>query len=213
MTLDEPNTASGPRPAPTAERDPRRRPSGWSSTGLQRLQLRRRRRRARHHQGRLHYHFASKAELGQALIARYAERFARLARGDRRRRRSPPASSPAYAGLYPRCSASERMCLCGMLAAEYRPSRSRCATPSSRFFERTKPGLPGSSTPAGATARSGSRATREVAQTTISTLEGALLVSRPYGGVEPFRDDGEETARRYGRRAGLVDVPTQVVNA
>ena len=44
---------------------------------LQRLQLRRHRRRAAaSRKASLHYHFAGKAELGEALIARYAARFA-----------------------------------------------------------------------------------------------------------------------------------------
>ena len=67
----------------------------------------------------LHYHFASKADLGEALIARYVGRFADAlasvdASGDGAR-----AKLAAYADLYLQVLRSRKMCLCGMLAAEY----------------------------------------------------------------------------------------------
>src|SRR5512142_2308108 len=67
----------------------------------------------------LHYHFASKAELGHALIARYAERFAASLELIDREASPAPAKLAAYAGLYASALRGRRMCLCGMLAAEY----------------------------------------------------------------------------------------------
>src|SRR5271167_3330328 len=67
----------------------------------------------------LHYHFPSKAELGEALIARYAERFARALADIDANLTHPPAKLDAYASLYAEVLRQERMCLCGMLAAEY----------------------------------------------------------------------------------------------
>src|SRR6186997_2371131 len=67
----------------------------------------------------LHYHFPSKAELGKRLIERYERNFlAALAKiheqtddaGERLRR---------YAAIYASVVKGDRMCLCGMLAAEY----------------------------------------------------------------------------------------------
>ena len=68
----------------------------------------------------LHYHFKGKAELGQALIERYAERFtAALAHLDAT---APDAAAKlrGYAALYTDVLSADRMCLCGMLAAEHR---------------------------------------------------------------------------------------------
>src|SRR5437763_1255647 len=66
----------------------------------------------------LHYHFASKADLGEALINRYAARFAEaLARLDSAP--GPAEKLAGYAGLYLSVLRRQRMCLCGMLAAEY----------------------------------------------------------------------------------------------
>ena len=67
----------------------------------------------------LHYHFPGKAELGEALVARYTERFeSELQRIDADRL-APPAKLSAYAALYAAVLREQRMCLCGMLAAEY----------------------------------------------------------------------------------------------
>ena len=67
----------------------------------------------------LHYHFPSKAELGEALIARYAERFAQALAAIDVNVTLAPAKLDAYASLYTEVLRQERMCLCGMLAAEY----------------------------------------------------------------------------------------------
>jgi TetR/AcrR family transcriptional repressor of nem operon len=135
----------------------------------------------------LHYHFPSKAELGEALIARYAERFAQaLAAIDANITRAP-AKLDAYANLYAEVLRQERMCLCGMLAAEYQtlPSPIRDAVVAflndneawlARVLEHgRKDGSLRFSNTAADTARS-----------IVSGLEGAVLVSRPYGAVDRF---------------------------
>src|SRR3954468_21453805 len=68
----------------------------------------------------LHYHFKGKAELGQALIERYATRFSTaLAELDVT---APDAAAKlrGYIALYTDVLSADRMCLCGMLAAEHR---------------------------------------------------------------------------------------------
>ena len=67
----------------------------------------------------LHYHFRGKAELGHALITRYAERFSHAL--DRIDRQVPdaPGKLEAYTDLYAGVLEGKRMCMCGVLAAEY----------------------------------------------------------------------------------------------
>src|SRR5437763_17109025 len=67
----------------------------------------------------LHYHFAGKAEMGEALIGRYADRFAAALDGLDASALSAPAKLEGYANLYLDVLRDQRMCLCGMLAAEY----------------------------------------------------------------------------------------------
>src|SRR3954453_2436571 len=67
----------------------------------------------------LHYHFRGKAPLGQALVARYAARFADALASIDAGRAPAAARLDAYATLYADVLSEQRMCLCGMLAAEY----------------------------------------------------------------------------------------------
>jgi len=67
----------------------------------------------------LHYHFASKAELGRALISRYHAVFGAALDAIDQRPIPPPAKLQQYVQLYDGVIRNDRMCLCGMLAAEY----------------------------------------------------------------------------------------------
>ena len=67
----------------------------------------------------LHYHFPGKAELGEALIARYAQRFAEALGAIDAGAGDAPARLAAYARIYGDVLRDQRMCLCGMLAADY----------------------------------------------------------------------------------------------
>ncbi len=67
----------------------------------------------------LHYHFPSKADLGHALIGRYRTLFGAALEAIDQRGEGPRARLQRYVGLYNSVLSNERMCLCGMLAAEY----------------------------------------------------------------------------------------------
>jgi TetR/AcrR family transcriptional repressor of nem operon len=68
----------------------------------------------------LHYHFNGKAELGQALIERYAARFAAALEHLDATAPDAAAKLRGYVALYTDVLSADRMCLCGMLAAEHR---------------------------------------------------------------------------------------------
>ena len=135
----------------------------------------------------VHYHFAGKAELGRALIVRYADRFSdALAEidaggGDAR------ARLLAYAGLYADVLREQRMCLCGMLAAEYQTLPEPMRDAVIEFFDENEAWV-------GAVLEDGrvdgslafEGAPRDAARLIVSALEGAMLVARPYGDVERF---------------------------
>jgi TetR/AcrR family transcriptional regulator, transcriptional repressor for nem operon len=137
----------------------------------------------------LHYHFAGKADLGEALIRRYADRFGRaLAALDAT---APTAADKlrGYADLYLGVLRDHRMCLCGMLAAEYPtlPDPMRASVLS--FFDRNEEWLlsvldqgraDGSLTFTGSV--------RDMARMVIGCLEGAMLVARPYADIPRFQN-------------------------
>src|ERR671929_772591 len=62
----------------------------------------------------LHYHFATKAELGEALMERYAARFGAALAEIEARPDDAAAKLAAYAELYASVLSDQRMCLCGM---------------------------------------------------------------------------------------------------
>jgi TetR/AcrR family transcriptional repressor of nem operon len=135
----------------------------------------------------LHYHFPSKAELGRRLMERYIENFL-IALG-----RIDAADSPAreklqrYVLIYSDVLANKRMCLCGMLAAEYATLPKSVKAEVTRFFDANETWLTG-------VLEQGTRSDGlkfsgqpdETARTIIATLEGAMMLARTYDDVERF---------------------------
>src|SRR5262245_15109473 len=136
----------------------------------------------------LHYHFASKAELGEALITRYAARFAASLAKIATRPSDARAKLDAYAKLYADVLRDERMCLCGMLAAEYQTLPKRMQEAVLAFFDDNEAWLREileEGQREGTLRFGGSPA--EAARMIVSGLEGAMLVARSYGDVARFR--------------------------
>ena len=141
----------------------------------------------------LHYHFPSKAELGEALLDRYTERFARALGEIDARGVEPVAKLDAYAGLYAEVLRDQRMCLCGMLAAEYETLPGPMREAILRYFDLNDAWL---NTVLVQGRRGGtltfSGSPRDAARSIIDGLEGAMLVARARGDLARFRS----TARR-----------------
>jgi len=141
----------------------------------------------------LHYHFRGKAELGQALITRYAERFGEALDRIDEEVADPPAKLEAYAGLYAGVLEGKRMCMCGVLAAEYqtlpRPMRRAVID----FFDENQRWLADVLEQGRADKTLSYRGSPdEVAQSILSTLEGAMLVARPYGDLARFNSTAQQ---------------------
>jgi TetR/AcrR family transcriptional regulator, transcriptional repressor for nem operon len=136
----------------------------------------------------LHYHFPGKAELGEALIGRYAARFADALGAIDMNGGDAPTKLEAYARIYADVLHARRMCLCGMLAAEYDTLPKPMRDAIIGFFDQNEAWLT-SVLERGqdeGTLRLGGSAS-EAAQTIVSGLEGALLIARPYGDVARFQ--------------------------
>src|SRR5438445_5524947 len=136
----------------------------------------------------LHYHFAGKAEMGEALISRYSQRFAAALEALDSGAMSAPAKLEGYANLYLDVLRDKRMCLCGMLAAEYQTLPERMRDAVIRFFDANEAwlqrvvdqGQHEGTLNAGASAK-------EIARAIVGGLEGAMLIARPYGDVTRFQ--------------------------
>jgi TetR/AcrR family transcriptional repressor of nem operon len=136
----------------------------------------------------LHYHFASKADLGEALINRYSTRFFEALAEIDADGAAAPARLAAYAKLYADVLSEQKMCLCGMLAAEYPtlPLPMRVAVVG--FFDHSEGWLEAvleQGREEGSLAFTGPA--RDAARMIVSGLEGAMLVTRPYGDATRFQ--------------------------
>jgi len=135
----------------------------------------------------LHYHYASKSELGESLITRYAATFEGAMQAIDATAEEPPAKLAAYCDIYRRALAGHRMCLCGMLAAEFETLATPMRDAVVGFFEENErwvAGLLESGREAGRFSFAGTA--QRSARMVIAALEGAMLVARPYGDLEMF---------------------------
>jgi TetR/AcrR family transcriptional repressor of nem operon len=135
----------------------------------------------------VHYHFPGKGELGEALIKRYAGRFGDALAAIDAADTDIHAKLAAYAELYASVLKDERMCLCGMLAADYATLPAPMRDAVVRFFDLNEAWLGRvleDGRGQGAVQFSGSARTE--ARLIIGALEGAMLVARPYGEPERF---------------------------
>jgi TetR/AcrR family transcriptional repressor of nem operon len=136
----------------------------------------------------LHYHFPSKAELGRALIERYHALFAAALGAIDEQAEEPSEKLQRYAGLYDSVLSNERMCLCGMLAAEYATLPAPMQQGLTQFFDANERWLT-------AVLEDGLRtgaflfteSPNERARVLLGALEGAMLVARSYGNPRRFR--------------------------
>ena len=136
----------------------------------------------------LHYHFATKADLGEALINRYSTRFFEALAETDAAGVAAPAKLAAYAKLYADVLSEQKMCLCGMLAAEYptlpRPMQAAVVG----FFDHNEGWLETvleQGRDEGSLAFAGPAT--DTARMIVSGLEGAMLVTRPYGDAARFQ--------------------------
>jgi TetR/AcrR family transcriptional repressor of nem operon len=127
------------------------------------------------------------------LIARYTERF--LGALDQIDDDLGVAEDKlkAYAGLYADVLRDHRMCMCGILAAEYQTLPKPMRVAVIRFFDDNQRWLTQTVTEGESDhTLSLSAPPEEIAQNILGTLEGAMLVARPYGDLERFNSTARQ---------------------
>jgi TetR/AcrR family transcriptional regulator, transcriptional repressor for nem operon len=136
----------------------------------------------------LHYHFPSKAELGCALIERYHAVFAAALDAIDGQAGEPCKKLRLYIGLYDAVLRNDRMCLCGMLAAEYATLPRPMQEGLKAFFEANELWLRGVLKEGARTGRiQFKESANERARVLLGALEGAMLVARSYGDPGRFK--------------------------
>lgn len=160
----------------------------------------------------LHYHFASKADLGRELIVRYQVVFGRALETIDATSTSALDRLQRYVALYDSVLRDDRMCLCGMFAAEYSTLPSPMQQELRRFFDVNEDWLT-AVLEQGLRAREFSfwDAPQERARVFLGALEGAMLVARSYKDDRRFRVAAEHLLADLNAdaRAGKSVVSTQ----
>jgi TetR/AcrR family transcriptional repressor of nem operon len=135
----------------------------------------------------LHYHFATKAELGARLISRYHGRFQTALDAIDRENEDARRKLRRYAELYADVLRRNRMCLCGMLASDFATLPKPMKDGVRVFFDANEAWLT-KVVEGGRRARTLRRdgQAHETARMVVSSLEGAMLVARSYGDVQRF---------------------------
>jgi TetR/AcrR family transcriptional regulator, transcriptional repressor for nem operon len=121
------------------------------------------------------------------VITRYAQRFSHALHQIEQGQPTARAKLQAYAGLYADVLRGKRMCMCGILAAEYQTLPKPMRTEVIRFFDENQQWLSDLLTEGRSDhTLNFSGAVDDAAQNILSTLEGAMLVARPYGDLQRF---------------------------
>ncbi|MBE0610711.1 MAG: TetR/AcrR family transcriptional regulator [Dehalococcoidia bacterium] len=138
----------------------------------------------------LHYHFPTKEALGQALMERYADQFRSALAGIAETASSALEMVERYVCLYRDVLVVDRLCLCGMLAAEVTTLPPSIQDEVRAFFDMNERWL------SDAFARGRQEGTLRIEQEPaegarlfMGALEGAMLVARSY--YEPQRFDAD----------------------
>ena len=129
----------------------------------------------------LHYHFRSKAELGKRLIERYERNFLAALRAIEADTDDARERLRRYAGIYAGVVHEDRMCLCGMLAAESGTLPEDMRADMRHFFDENERWLVG-------VLKEGKRARTlafkgaplDAARALVGSLEGAMMIARSY---------------------------------
>ena len=137
----------------------------------------------------VHHHFATKAELGKAMLERYREGFGKLLQAIDKKEKNSARKLKRYAQAFAETLKEDnRMCLCGMLAADFTTLPKGVRDGVKAFFDDNEKWLEG--------VLELGRKQRELkfegkakqaARRLLSSLEGAMLVSRSY--QDPARFD------------------------
>lgn len=128
----------------------------------------------------VHYHFASKADLGVAVVQSYTHEFENALQNILTTAKSAPQRLTAYADLFESTFANQHhLCLCGMLSAESNSLDTAVKQEVNHFFQLNMTWLT-FAVQEGVDSGSLKKVNdaHAVAQTCLSMLEGSMLVGR-----------------------------------
>lgn len=152
----------------------------------------------------LHHHFATKGELGLALVERYRHDFLEALAAIEADAGGTGRQLERYAELYGAVLRRRRMCLCGMLAADVATLPRAVRDSLAGYFAANEAWLERileRGRERGEIRFDGSAAS--MAAFVVGTLEGAMLVARGSGKVEEFDSAARRLLALFGANPGV----------
>ena len=147
----------------------------------------------------LHYHFPAKADLGRRLIERYERNVLAALEGIDVSARDAREKLRRYAAIYGDVLRDNRMCLCGMLAAEYGTLPKPMREEMRHYFDANEAWLV-KVLEEGRKARvlkvSGSAS--EAARALVGALEGGMMIARSYADPARFKATCDKVLKDLG---------------
>jgi TetR/AcrR family transcriptional repressor of nem operon len=138
----------------------------------------------------IHYYFPTKAELGRALVAQHREHVGAALAAIDAEEHDPRRKLARYVYVFKSTlEVGNRMCLCGMLAADFSTLDQMIVDELRRSFEDHEAWL---TRVLEAGMESGaftlSRSAKDEARLLISSLEGAMLIARSFEDINRFEE-------------------------
>jgi TetR/AcrR family transcriptional regulator, transcriptional repressor for nem operon len=139
----------------------------------------------------IHYHFPTKADLGQQLVQRYTQTFMeRLGHADDG---APDACLTRYIAVFRGALSEGKMCLCGMIGAEISGIPAAITADVQAFFVANRAWL------AKVLGRAGVGQPALQASVMLATLEGAMMIARVSDDADSFDAVAKACVDRFMR--------------
>lgn len=138
----------------------------------------------------VHYHFPEKSDLARALIERYSREFFSLLAEIESKRWGLPRKLKAFVGIFEDVAGNDKLCLCGMMAAEFEQLDKANRELLGLYFENTEKWL-ADLLEAHEAELEPTISPQMLAKSLLSGLEGALLVDRVIGNNQRIRAQKE----------------------
>jgi TetR/AcrR family transcriptional repressor of nem operon len=140
----------------------------------------------------IHYHYPTKADLGEALLVRYRQKFASELTKIRAENDDPRKQLKDFAGLIENIRRDDKLCLCAMLSSDFDSLSPAMKKQLREFFCDAEAWIEACLV---AGKKDGSfsmtKSAKTVAQVFLATLQGMLICSRAFAEDERFENGSE----------------------
>jgi TetR/AcrR family transcriptional regulator, transcriptional repressor for nem operon len=145
----------------------------------------------------IHHHFPTKADLGRRLIERYSDRFFRKLAELTTTTPSPVSRLRSYISVRTGLVRSQKLCLCGMLAAEHQTLTSEMKAELESFLRQNSDWVASTVAEAQTTGEAIlNQDPAQLARLIIAGLDGLMILARSQSNVGTFEADAIELLSR-----------------